>query len=378
MSKTINIQPSDQSAITSLLEHLIRMPTVSADRATNAAALDWVENQLAGLPLHIRRLTNQQVPALIATTSGTPDPKAPRLWLAGHMDVVPGPARVFEPRIEDTRLYGRGASDMKSALAVFIHLLQTLGQNLASYDLGFMITCDEEVGGFDGAHWLVDGGYRGEAMVLPDAGKNWDIEPKSKGIMWYEVTATGTSAHGSRPWNGDNAITKLTAFIDTLASQYPSEPCGDEHHAHGTLNVGTIAGGSIANQVPDKAIAHLDLRLLPDELIGTKHQELEAVAAQHPGITLTQLVAEPGFELHYDGALRHFSRIAETVRGQKLSSSLSHASSDARHFIPVGIQVIAARATGGDHHSDNEWIDLEDLTVYYQIIKQFTEEWAKR
>ncbi|QQR53194.1 M20/M25/M40 family metallo-hydrolase [bacterium] len=368
---------SDKSAITTLLEHLVRMPTISGDLATNSAALDWVEAQLTNLPLQIKRLEYNGVPTLIATTIAVTNPKAPRLWLAGHMDVVPGDPDVFNPKLNGNRLYGRGTSDMKSALAVFIYTLQQLGSSLHQYDLGLMITSDEEVGGFDGARWLVESGYRGQAMILPDGGTNWDIELKAKGIIWYQITATGTSAHASRLWLGDNAIGKLTQFLAAVADLYPAEPCSDPDHAHSTMNIGTIAGGTAANQVAERAIAHIDIRLVPGELISTRHQEITDLANAFPGIEITRLVAEPAFELRSDGALQLFADIAAQITGHKLSSTLSHASSDARHFVAAGIQVITTRSTGGDHHSDQEWIDLDDLTIYYQILRRFIEEWAK-
>lgn len=377
MSKIPKNHQSDKQAIASLLEHLIRMPTVSGDHATNAAALDWVENQLTGLPLNIRRLTNKGVPALVASSEGSKKPKAPRLWLAGHMDVVPGDPSVFMPIIKGQRLYGRGASDMKSGLAVFIHLLKQLGPTLTDYDLGLMITCDEEFGGFDGARWLAESGYRSDAMLLPDGGINWDVELSAKGIAWYQVEANGTSAHSSRPWLGDNAISKLVKYLDEIAATYPTEPCGDPTHSHGTFNIGTIAGGTAANQVPKQAIAHIDMRLMPGDVISHKTQSLIDLASKYQGITVTQLEGEPAYKLTYDGALKLFSRLTQELGGRQLTSSLSHASSDARHFIGSGVQVITTRATGGGHHSDEEWIDLDELTTYYRITKQFTEEWAK-
>src|ERR1041385_2774437 len=122
--------------LTDILSHLIRMPTLTADHATNRAALDWVEEQLHELPLRIQRLEHKGVSSLVATTPAVKNPKRPRLWLAGHMDVVPGDPKDFPPRVHDGKLFGRGAFDMKYGLAVFIKLLRELGPDLAKYDLG--------------------------------------------------------------------------------------------------------------------------------------------------------------------------------------------------------------------------------------------------
>jgi acetylornithine deacetylase/succinyl-diaminopimelate desuccinylase-like protein len=85
--------PTTESAtitktITDLLSHLVRMPTVTSNAATNRAALDWVEEQLAGLPLRVKRYEQNGHPSLVATTRQST--KQPRLWLCGHLDVVHG------------------------------------------------------------------------------------------------------------------------------------------------------------------------------------------------------------------------------------------------------------------------------------------------
>src|SRR5580700_6626796 len=106
--------------LTDHLTHLVSFPTITKDQSTNRAAIDWIEQQLTGLPLHIRRLENHGFPILIATTKNT---KNPKLWLAGHIDVVAAPPDSFKPRVVDGKLHGRGTHDMKFAIAAFITLV---------------------------------------------------------------------------------------------------------------------------------------------------------------------------------------------------------------------------------------------------------------
>lgn len=363
--------------LTDLLSRLIRFPTITSDQATNRAALDWIEEQLTGLPLHIKRYNNEGYPALVATTRDT---RSPKLWLAGHLDVVAASPAEFEPRLHDGRLYGRGAYDMKFALAVYIQLLQDLGPRLAEYDLGLMITCDEEFGGSRGTGWLMNAqGYRGAAALIPDGAPGWAVETGAKGIANLIVSARGKSAHGSRPWLGDNAIDRLIAFFADLKSHInpPAEPCGDPLHLHTTFNIGAIEGGNTANQVPDFARAAIDMRFtpehLPEEVIAWVNQ-----AGAAYGVTIERIDSlDPSYRLPQDGPVAVWKDAVHTVTGQEPGSVFSTAASDARYFTAFGIPCIVTYINGGDHHANGEWVEAADLPRFYDTLQVFCDAWAR-
>ncbi len=362
--------------LTELLSHLIRMPSITSEPGTNRAALDWVEEQLSHLPLTIRRHDNAGHPCLIATTPAVKDPKKPKIWLAGHIDVVPGTTADFQPVIKDGRIYGRGAYDMKYGIAVFVALLQELGDDLADYDLGLMLTSDEEVGGYAGCGWLAKLGYTSEVMLLPECGNPWDLESGAKGISWWKLASTGKASHGARPWQGVNAIDQLVDYITELRSHLPQEPCHTDHHQHHTLNVGTITGGRATNQIADYAEATVDVRYLPDTPPEQVEAWFSAAAAKFPGISVIQLVAGEGFMTQQGGAVELYKCLVKNVTGHTVTSTLAHASSDARFFGAHGVQVITMPPDGGGQHSSGEWVGLEGLEHYYEITRQFVKEIA--
>ena len=363
--------------LTQLLSHLIRMPTASADHATNRAALDWVQEQLRDLPLSFKHLEHNNYPSLIATTPAVADAKKPKLWLMGHIDVVPGDAGDFNPTVRDGKLYGRGAYDMKYGLAVFIHLLRQLGEDLADYDLGLMITSDEEDGGFDGAGWLASQGYTSRAMILPECGVPWDMESGAKAIARYHLTSSGASGHGARPWEGVNAIDQLMDYLELIKQHFPTEPCRDAKHEHNTLNVGTISGGRAPNQIADYAEAMVDMRLIPATSFATAHAWFTTASATIPSVIATPGVSGVGFETINGDAVKLFRKLVTEVTGRTVTSSLAHASSDARFFATGGTQVITMPPTGGGQHSSAEWVGLEALNQYAEITRQFIEQYAK-
>lgn len=362
--------------LTEILSHLIRMPTVTSDKSTNRAAMDWVEEKLRHLPLTIHRHEHNGHPSLVAVTPAVKDHKRPKLWLAGHMDVVPGAPQDFVPREADDRLYGRGAYDMKYGIAVFIVLLNSLGEDLADYDLGLMLTSDEEVGGYDGAGWLASLGYSSDVMLLPECGNPWDLESGAKAISWWRIKSTGKASHGARPWQGKNAIDQLVDYITELREHIPTEPCHTPHHQHHTLNVGTISGGRATNQIADYAEATVDIRYLPDTPPEQVAAWLQAAGAKFEGVEFEEIVSGEGFMTKQGGAVTLFKQLTNEISGHEVTSTLAHASSDARFFGSHGVQVITMPPDGGGQHSSGEWVGITGLNHYYEITRRFVDEIA--
>ena len=358
-----------------LLKKLIAFKTISVEHEENRHALEWLESEVKDLPVFINRYESNGFPSLTINTRET---NSPTLWLTAHLDVVAGSDSVFTPKIEDGKLLGRGACDMKFAIACFLNLLKDLGRNLSGHNFGVMITTDEEVGGQNGVKYLLNRGLSSRACFLPDGGYNWEIQKAAKGVWHLKFVSLGKSTHGSRPWNGVNAVQNLVALLEKLSSQFPKEPCNVPHHFHNTLNVGKIEGGHAVNQVPDLAQAWVDIRFTTQ----TKKEDLQGLINKSlkyfPGISMTEVSFGESYSL--DTQNRYFKTFVEIVSG-KLNINpkfiFSHGSSDARFFTARGIPVILTRPTGGGSHSENEWIDLADLEKFYQVLKLFVEKVAK-
>ncbi|MFG1429281.1 M20 family metallopeptidase [Roseixanthobacter glucoisosaccharinicivorans] len=209
--------------------------------------------------------------------------RRPALAFTGHLDTVPlGTAPwhhdPFAGEISEGRLYGRGASDMKAAVAAFV--AAAIDARDIAADLALVITAGEERG-CEGALALAR-----DRVTLPEIG-GWIVaEPTSnavalghKGAVFCFVHFTGVSAHSSTPQLGVNAIYRAcTAALAFRDLDFPGR------HAvlgQATVNVGLIEGGHAPNAVPDRARLHVDVRTLP----GMDHAEvlarLAAVAGDH-------------------------------------------------------------------------------------------------
>ena len=190
----------------------------------------------------------------------------------GHLDVVPAgnPSQWKYPPFRGTlskgRIYGRGASDMKSGIACFIHALSTIERSKMRLRQGAVVlhlVSDEESHGRQGMGFLTQKeGIRGDAALV---GEPTDLQPviAQKGALWLRISTLGKSAHGSRPHLGVNAVEKMMKLMERLNSI----PLEMEHPLLGkpTLNVGTIQGGTKINIVPDRCEIEADRRMLPGE-----------------------------------------------------------------------------------------------------------------
>ncbi|MGB7572239.1 MAG: M20 family metallopeptidase [Thermodesulfobacteriota bacterium] len=193
----------------------------------------------------------------------------------GHLDVVPAgnPSQWKYPPFRGTlskgRIYGRGASDMKSGIASFIHALSTIERSKMRLHQGAVVlhlVSDEESHGRQGMGFLTQKErIRGDAALV---GEPTDLQPviTQKGALWLRISTLGKSAHGSRPHLGVNAVEKMMKLMERLNSI----PLETEHPMLGkpTLNVGTIQGGTKINIVPDRCEIEVDRRMLPGEKKG--------------------------------------------------------------------------------------------------------------
>ena len=183
----------------------------------------------------------------------------PALMLSCHLDVVQAREEQFEPQIHGNKLIGRGASDMKFAVPVFFDVWDRLEVGKEKILLAF--TFDEEIGGNRGIRYLLDEvGLRPGLAFIPDGGDNFQIEAEEKGVFLFRVKTSGTSAHGSRPWLGENAIDKMIAIYSDLRKKIPYVHSPEQWTQ--TLNLGKITAGEAANKVPDACEASFDLRFI--------------------------------------------------------------------------------------------------------------------
>jgi succinyl-diaminopimelate desuccinylase len=230
-------------------------------------------------------------------------------------------------------------------------------------------TFDEEIGGNKGIGYLLNEvGLKPEVCFLPDGGDNFQIEAEEKGVFLFHVKTSGQSAHGSRPWLGENAIDKMLAIYSDLRKEFPFVDSPEQWTQ--TLNFGRIAAGDAANKVPDACEASFDLRFIEGQTAKKSRIGCKKLWAIRGNLSL-QVV---GDNFYLDMGL-WCSRLFQKAAERHLVPPHADLSQRRRFrcplFYPVQIPVIISKPVCAGHHSDHEWIDLESISTYTDILFDF-------
>ena len=257
---------------------------------------------------------------LLATLRGSDG--RPPLGFTGHLDTVPLGAEPwrhdpFAGLVEDDRLYGRGASDMKAAVAAMVTM--AVGHSaLPGPKAGILlaITAGEETTCEGARHLAASVDLFGAvgALVVGEPTVNRPLVAH-KGCVRYRISTRGVAAHGSMPEQGVNAIHRMADVIRSLREfDFRIEP----HPLLGrpTLNIGTITGGTSINSVADAASIGVDVRLLPGQreelLLDRFRSELGA------DVTIERLERADSVETDpADPWIRSVFDLMETVLGER-------------------------------------------------------------
>jgi succinyl-diaminopimelate desuccinylase len=277
-----------------LTRALVDIESVSRNERVIA---DYVEEVLQAAPhLTTDRLGN----TLMARTDLG---REQRVVLAGHLDTVPINDNLPSTVVDDL-IYGCGTSDMKSGVALALHLVATLPD--PGYDITYLFYEAEEIETrFNGLHlvaqrhpeWL-----RADFALLlePTYGV---VEAGCQGTLRAEISTTGRRAHTARAWRGDNAIHAAGEVLRRLGDYRPRTVTIDGCTYREGLSAVRIAGGVAGNVVPDACTVEVNLRFAPDR---SEKQALEHVQEVFAGFdveltdsaagALPGLTAEPARE----------------------------------------------------------------------------------
>ncbi len=214
------------------------------------------------------RTVEKSRPNVIATLIGSGGGK--RLMLNGHTDTVPAydmDIAPFVPKVQNGRLYGRGALDMKGGLGSMAMALVAIRR--ARVKLGGDFTLTAVVGEEQRSEGMEDVVVHGPKADMAIVGEPTDLEiqPSHRGLEWLDVHFYGKAAHGGQADRGVNAISMASRFIELVEKDLM--PKLKERHSRSTqpptLNLGVIQGGQQASSVADHCVIKIDRRWIPEE-----------------------------------------------------------------------------------------------------------------
>lgn len=345
-----------------------------------ARCFQLIQNHLDEVPgLEIQMLEKNGYETLLALPRGI---ETPQVLLCGHLDVVkhivPGS---YQSTVEDGRIYGPGAGDMKGQLAIMIELIRHFGRVSPDLSLGLAITSDEERGGESGVKFLVEEfGLRAGVAIIPDGGSLNDVTVEEKGILHAKVIASGEAAHAARPWLGVNALERLMVSLQGIREAfdafYPDpdgpdavDPEDTNTHWFPTCSVTILATSNDSpNRIPGEAEATIDIRFIPPFTSGEMLAKVEGLLSD--GVRVEKIVAaEP---THLDPKPL-FLEITEEVTGAPARLVKACGGSDGRFFREEGVPVLLSRPRVGNLHGRDEWIEIDSMLSYFEICRRYLE-----
>ena len=383
----------DNSAIdpVELAAAMIRCPSVTP---ADEGALGVLQAALEGLGFTCRRLPFSEagtadVDNLYARIGNS----APNFCFAGHTDVVPvgdadawrvGP---FDAEIIDDHLYGRGAADMKGAIACFTaaagRLLKARGHGLGG-SISLLITGDEEGPAINGTRKMLDWlEERGETLDSCLVGEPTNPERLGemvkigrRGTITGRLTVKGTQGHIAYPQHADNPIPRLVRTLAALNDE--ALDAGTDHFQPSNLEITTIDVGNAAeNVIPSASRAIFNIRF-NDRHTGTSLAAwMREVCARHAvDHELEIRIGREAF-LTPPGSLSDAIAVAiEQVIGVTPELSTTGGTSDAR-FIKDHCPVVEFGLAGRTMHQVDECVPVADLyaltDVYAALLDNFFE-----
>jgi succinyl-diaminopimelate desuccinylase len=345
-----------------LAERLITYDTSKPEALRSAAA--FIKGWLEARDIAVVDREFDGLPVVLADVGPV---QGPTVVFHGHLDVVPARDGQFDPRVEGDRLIGRGAYDMKGALAAMMCAVREAAEQ-DRVRVRFVCVPDEESEDVDNRSTdaLVQEGLRGD-FALTGEPTDLHIGVQAKGVLAVRVAVSGTSAHGSTPWLGDNAILKAhDTFrrIETLPFSRESSDLFDR----ASINLARIEGGDAFNKVPDICTMDVDIRYLPNQDPGAILAQIRSIPDLEVVKTFTRAPAIVSRRNPYVRALRE--AVGRSIEGEALSVGRDGAS-DAISFLEAGVPAVEFGPVGGGHHGPHEWVSISSLRRYRRALGDF-------
>lgn len=288
------------------------------------------------------------------------DPGPGKRLLAGHTDTVPGQGQ-GTARVEDGRLHGLGATDMKGGLAVMIHLLEALGTDrlVAVFYAGEEgPIADNQLTPVLDAMPLLE---ESEAAVVLEP-TDREVQAGCQGVINARVWFDGQAAHSARPWLGSNAVTKAGRFLIRMDGLGPESRLVEGMEFKEVISVTGARGGVANNIIPDLFELNVNYRFAPDRTLDQAVERLQDICADADGFEVRD--AAPAAYPHVGHPL--FTALAESA-----GAVITHKQgwTDVAHLAARGIPAINfGPGEPALAHKPGESLRLDDLAWAFDAL----------
>ncbi len=406
-----------RDALISLTQSLIQIPTINPPGDRYLDICEYLADRLSSTGFKIEMIRAE---GALADSSAHPRwnvlaryegaRPGPCLHFNSHHDVVEtGHGWTKDPfggALEDGRIYGRGACDMKGGLAASIIAAEALiaAAEEAGLELPGSIeisaTADEESGGYGGVAYLAEKGYfspeRVQHVIIPEPLNKDRICLGHRGVWWAEIETKGRIAHGSMPFLGTCAVRHMgavlaeieTHLLPLLASKTTAMPVVPEGAKQSTLNINSIHGGEAEPEdgytgfpspcVPDRCRIIIDRRFLIEESLDDVKAEISAlmerVRSQRPDFDYEIKPlheVQPSMTDQDAPVVVAVGAAIQQVLGQQPDFVVSPGTYDQKHIDRIGkLKNCIAYGPGILElaHQPDEWVGVEDMIQSAQVM----------
>ncbi len=364
-------------AMLDLLQTLITYESFSRDKAAVDRLTTYMAGQLEALGAMVERHPQREVGDCLLARWNDDAPGKPITFIT-HLDTVwPVGTLAERPiRVENGRLYGPGAIDMKAGLTVMLSALRVLRERgeFPRRPIWALATTDEEIGSVHSEALIRQvAGQSGLCLVMEPATPEGALKTWRKGIANFTVRAIGRASHaGGAPEEGINAVVELAHQVLKLHA-LNDLPNGT------SVSVTMFKGGHTNNVIPDCAEAYVDVRFLTQE---AGERVTAAIRELYPVLPGAELVIEghesrPPMERN-ETMRRAFQQIQEIGRrlGLEVHEAGSGGGSDGNTTASMGIPTLDGMGpTGAGLHAAHEHVLISSLPEKTALVAALLRQW---
>ena len=296
------------------------------------------------------------------------------ILLAPHLDTVGAAGTQFIPQRKNGRLHGRGACDTKGSVAAMLAALCELANAKSrplETEIVFAGLIDEEHAQA-GSRALAASGFKADLAIVGEPTK-LQVVTAHKGSLWLELATRGHAAHGATPHLGKNAVHEMARIVDVLETDYAAQLKQRKHKllGAGTVNVGTISGGTQPNIVPDGCVISIDRRTLPGETENSVRCEIiTLLQAKKLSAKISSAKLAPALPLETNFKLPLVQTFLSAAKQNKPLGADYFC--DAAVLSAGGIpSVVFGPGDIAQAHTADEWISLAELERGKNLLLRF-------
>jgi acetylornithine deacetylase len=362
------------AALTELVAQLVAIDSVNPAMIPGAAGereiatfvADWCTR--AGLEVEL--VGPEDRPSVIAIARGSGGGRA--LLLNGHLDTVGVDAMKggHEPRVEGSRMYGRGTYDMKGAIAAILHVAARAKERGLRGDVIVTAVADEEVASIGTEEVLRHVTADAAIVVEPTELK---LAIAHKGFAGFEVETAGVAAHGSRPHLGVDAIAKMGPVLVALKELDERVQAARRHPlvGPGSLHASLIEGGQEFSSYPARCLLTAERRWIPGETLEEVEAQLREAVGDAGEVRMG--ISRDPFETSAEDP---FVQLVGRVSGESQPVGVSFWA-DSGLIAAAGIPTVLYGPLGEGAHAEVEWVDLDSVERVRDVVLETAVEWCR-